>query len=1224
MFSSLTAGLGKSKPAESKTDEVQSGANAAAQDPLGAAKLDNAGNSTSAEASEPAPSLPYKPRERHRRIPSSQLSVAPVTSQDDAAPSPTIPQAAIATPPTLSVPSVNVVMPTSTLSLPTPAEEQRDPLADPQPATIRKRSRGFASLIGGSSQSLPEAAPAIAAEASASTGLYRTVTSRLQLQSLKAAGQRIGLSNESMGMQMLDTLFEKAYAYRAHMDQGGFSGVAADWVDIVRCLTRGKAVLMLPTSQASSLPITPQIMRDHVVLHDAGIVVTLSGLVGRRRSDDKEIVIQSCLSADAPVMQALRDAKARSDILSSFRPMPESGTAFVCGDTSSTLPLPAFPFEPLEKTKSSGNRSRSGSGASISSLTAVVSNVASSASSSRLNPFTTMFGGGGSNSSGSPQKKALPSLEAEEPETPQETFAIPPWPIDRPVKYNDVSKQVLKSVRSCAQERLSGLPEKHVERVTRFILASHPARVESTLVPKALTDARVSYESLAATSASLQAIFESLYDEFYAYYFQLHNKDDELAESHAIAATDRVEALVTAVLFDTLFRPYGADDSKHDSALASRVAALNMLDLSLAHLGIAVDAADEPAVHQMLEEIGQTLESLNGVTPPKQKTDILIKAHKLVIDGLKALPNVRLAPVNTPVEESPEPPVESADEDVSSAVSEAMQQSLVEEPVRKNSRKTRFNAGAGGADLLLPIMIFAVVKANPHRIVSHLLYIQRYRAAVCQSGEASYAIVNMTAVVEFLERVDLAALGLASDEVLEDLPLSGLSLYDDKDVDTVSIITASTKLRDRVSQVGELAGSAADSANKVLSGIVDSSWSSLRGLLAPNLALDPPTTTENRRPPLPARKSSGFSIASMSASVATLAAGGSRERPRASSYSADREMKTIANGSPAEEEPASEGEDAPIEDLAPLAGRKSIGDRIASLPGLGKLASGSSTPTPDDTSSIQSQASYLPHLTKDRNAAYARQPMSPMSTPPVLSPPTAAKSLEPVTSPGESVPAEETEEPNAKQAVVPAPEISPEQSQASPTTRPLAVYVPASEQSETDLGFMRLALEQAEEALAAREVPVGCVFVKDGQVIAKARNRTNEWHNATLHAELAAIDLFIHTEPRPFKDITLYVTVEPCIMCASALRQLGIGRVVYGCGNDRFGGCGSILDINTNGKLGSHPPYEASGGYYREEAIMVLRRFYLTHNVNAPKPKDKSKRVLKTEFQPIPGAGASE
>lgn len=58
------------------------------------------------------------------------------------------------------------------------------------------------------------------------------------------------------------------------------------------------------------------------------------------------------------------------------------------------------------------------------------------------------------------------------------------------------------------------------------------------------------------------------------------------------------------------------------------------------------------------------------------------------------------------------------------------------------------------------------------------------------------------------------------------------------------------------------------------------------------------------------------------------------------------------------------------------------------------------------------------------------------------------------------------------------------------------------------------------------------------------------------------MDHFLGHYPPPLSSITLYVTVEPCVMCASALRQVGIGRVVYGAGNDRFGGCGSVLDVS--------------------------------------------------------------
>ncbi|KAL6306827.1 cytidine deaminase-like protein [Sparassis latifolia] len=171
------------------------------------------------------------------------------------------------------------------------------------------------------------------------------------------------------------------------------------------------------------------------------------------------------------------------------------------------------------------------------------------------------------------------------------------------------------------------------------------------------------------------------------------------------------------------------------------------------------------------------------------------------------------------------------------------------------------------------------------------------------------------------------------------------------------------------------------------------------------------------------------------------------------------------------------------------------------------------------------------------------------------------------------------------------------------------------------LGWMRVAMSMAEEALEASEVPVGCVFVRDGRAIARARNRTNELRNATRHAELEAIDEILadktltpEVTQYPLSDTTLYVTVEPCIMCASALRQMGIKEVFYGCQNDRFGGCGSVLGVNGEVPHPRHPAYKAFSGYMRDEAIMVLRKFYVTENVNAPVPKSKANRVLKTEI----------
>ncbi|KAI5829996.1 cytidine deaminase-like protein [Schizophyllum commune Tattone D] len=183
---------------------------------------------------------------------------------------------------------------------------------------------------------------------------------------------------------------------------------------------------------------------------------------------------------------------------------------------------------------------------------------------------------------------------------------------------------------------------------------------------------------------------------------------------------------------------------------------------------------------------------------------------------------------------------------------------------------------------------------------------------------------------------------------------------------------------------------------------------------------------------------------------------------------------------------------------------------------------------------------------------------------------------------------------------------------------------------EVHLKWMGEAMNMAQEALDAGEVPVGCIFVRDHKIIASARNRTNELRNATRHAELEAIDRILadktltpEMREYPLATTTLYVTVEPCIMCASALRQLGIKEVFYGCGNDRFGGCGSVLGVNESVPHPKHPAYRAQPGYLREEAIMILRRFYVTENTNAPIPRSKANRVLKTDIPPLIKAGDS-
>lgn len=158
--------------------------------------------------------------------------------------------------------------------------------------------------------------------------------------------------------------------------------------------------------------------------------------------------------------------------------------------------------------------------------------------------------------------------------------------------------------------------------------------------------------------------------------------------------------------------------------------------------------------------------------------------------------------------------------------------------------------------------------------------------------------------------------------------------------------------------------------------------------------------------------------------------------------------------------------------------------------------------------------------------------------------------------------------------------------------------------------FMGLAIEQAERALRVSEVPVGCVFVdKDGNVLARGHNLTNETSNGTQHAELVAMNCFLLEEkrdPRLLEGSTLYVTCEPCIMCAAAISRVKVGHVVFGCFNDRFGGNGSILSIHSDPSISGHK-YSVQSGVLKDKAIEVFQNFYESENRRAPEPKRRKK-----------------
>ncbi|XP_044746456.1 tRNA-specific adenosine deaminase 2-like isoform X2 [Coccinella septempunctata] len=155
--------------------------------------------------------------------------------------------------------------------------------------------------------------------------------------------------------------------------------------------------------------------------------------------------------------------------------------------------------------------------------------------------------------------------------------------------------------------------------------------------------------------------------------------------------------------------------------------------------------------------------------------------------------------------------------------------------------------------------------------------------------------------------------------------------------------------------------------------------------------------------------------------------------------------------------------------------------------------------------------------------------------------------------------------------------------------------------------YLEKAFYFANEALEAQEVPVGCLFVYQNNIIAVGRNTVNETRNATRHAEMNCIDdVFAYCKIKTlnpslvFQEIDVYVTVEPCIMCAAALYDLKVKSVIFGCKNDRFGG-ETVFNVAAVLK----PVTQRKGGYRADAAMDLLKKFYQGVNPNAPPSKVK-------------------
>ncbi|KAG8951871.1 hypothetical protein FRC04_005563 [Tulasnella sp. 424] len=432
------------------------------------------------------------------------------------------------------------------------------------------------------------------------------------------------------------------------------------------------------------------------------------------------------------------------------------------------------------------------------------------------------------------------------------------------------------------------------------------------------------------------------------------NKRAQMREKKIKETMDMIERVICSLFYDRLFAPEGSDDRSHDEALASRVAALHMLDLALEHLGVDVGNAGTAGVDRVAQAVGKELQRLEDpfCRAPGEKAAILVAAHKVIVatpDGLGKLPPIKLKPdsapepvvdtdktpraptfpdsvtqykaasplptirtlepdaaVDTPLQPAPVPASATSETQVASVSSTTP--SITDASLKSSDTAATStvpsddvlattpseNTTPVSSDLLIPILIYSVVKSNPTQLVSHVLYVERYRRHSAAGGEEGFCLINVMAVADFLENVDMEALGLAeTDRVrLVDVLPSGLIVVNHPTrsvhelepipipVDATALVqptaaemNLSARLRGKVEQqVGELAGS----ANKVFTGVVDSGFSALRGFLggdqnAATQAVQAAPADATKQSPRQGfgllRRASGFSIASVAASL---------------------------------------------------------------------------------------------------------------------------------------------------------------------------------------------------------------------------------------------------------------------------------------------------------------------------------------------------------------------
>ncbi len=148
-----------------------------------------------------------------------------------------------------------------------------------------------------------------------------------------------------------------------------------------------------------------------------------------------------------------------------------------------------------------------------------------------------------------------------------------------------------------------------------------------------------------------------------------------------------------------------------------------------------------------------------------------------------------------------------------------------------------------------------------------------------------------------------------------------------------------------------------------------------------------------------------------------------------------------------------------------------------------------------------------------------------------------------------------------------------------------------TEDNSTHIAYMQQALALAALAAQNNEVPVGAIVVKNNEIIGRGSNAPIGLHDPTAHAEIQAMrQAAAHLGNYRLVDCTLYVTLEPCAMCAGAIQHARIAKLVYGANDAKTGACGSVINLMAESKLNHHT--EVIGGLQAKECGMVLSQFF--------------------------------